>query len=151
MLTQSWTFLSSSLFESKARPNMVPTWPGYGSKKQTLHRYWPLKTKNSYICRKIGKKTPRQLILEAGAKFIAKIINTQTPPEIYNMLVFPRKFRKNAMIYTKSAPRTKKCRRSTIYSTLAIFNSLHHSLKYNHPKIFKRLIEKRRILEILFD
>ena len=57
--------------------------------------------------RKIGKKTPRQLILEAGAKFISKIINTQTPPEIYNMLVFPRKFRKNVKIFTKSAPGQK--------------------------------------------
>ena len=111
----------------------------------------PMKTKNSYICRKIGIKTPRQLILEAGAKFISKVINTQTPPEIYNFLVFPRKFRKNAKIFTKKAPRTKRCRRSTIYSTLEIFNSLHHSLKYNHPKIFKRLIEKRRILEIPVD
>ena len=111
----------------------------------------PIKTKNSYICRKIGKKTPRQLILEAGAKFINKIINTQTPPEIYNQLVFPRKFRKNTKIYTMRAPRTNKCRRSTIYRTLGIFNSLHHSLRYTHPKIFKRLIEKRRILEIPVD
>ena len=111
----------------------------------------PLKTKNAVICRKIGKKTPRQLILEEGAKFMAKIVNTQNPPEIFSMLIFPRKFRKNALIRTKNTPRTKKCRRSTLYSTLAIFNSLHHSLKYNHPKIFKRLIEKRKILEIPFD
>ena len=111
----------------------------------------PMKTKNALICRKIGKKTPRQLILEAGAKFINKIINTQTPPEIFKQLVFPRKFRKNTKIYTKRAPRTQKCRRSTVYSSLTIFNSLHHSLRYLHPKIFKRLIEKRRILEIPTD
>ena len=111
----------------------------------------PLKTKNAYICRKIGIKTPRQLILEAGAKFMHKIVNTQTPPEIFDQLTFPRKFRRNARINIKTSPRTKKCRRSTIYSTLALFNSLHSSLKYVHPKIFKKLIEKRKILEIPGD
>ena len=58
----------------------------------------PKKTKNEYICNQIGKKTPRQLILEASVKFMHKIVNLQRPPEIYNQLIFPRKLRKNAKL-----------------------------------------------------
>ena len=39
----------------------------------------PLKTKNEYICQKIGVKTPRQLMLQASLKFMHKIVNNQTP------------------------------------------------------------------------
>ena len=111
----------------------------------------PLKTKNEYICRKIGVKTPRQLMLQASLKFMHKIVNNQTPPEIYNQLIFPRKFRKNAKLHTKRTPRTKKGKRSTIYKSLMLFNAIHSSLKFVPTKTFKKLIEKRRIIEIPDD
>ena len=68
----------------------------------------PLKTKNSYICKKIGKKTRRQLITEAGAKFIHKIINTQKPAEIFNFLIFPRNFRKKYTNLHQKSTKNKK-------------------------------------------
>ena len=114
-------------------------------------KHIPVKTKNEFICRKIGMKTPRQLILQASVKFMQKIVNTQMPPEIYNQLVFPRRFRKNAKLHTKRIPSTKRGKRSTIYKSLNLFNSLHSSLKFIHPKLFKRLIEKRKIIEIPDD
>ena len=45
--------------------------------------------KNKWICKQINVKTPRQLMAEAAAKEMHRIINTQAPPEIYKMLVFP--------------------------------------------------------------
>ena len=111
----------------------------------------PSKTKEEYICQKIGKKTPQQLILEACSKFMHKIVNNQTPHKIFNQLTFQRKFRKNARLHTKRPPKTKKGKRSTIYKSLSIFNSLHSSLKFVHPKTFKKLIEKRKIVEIPDD
>ena len=111
----------------------------------------PVKTKNEYICRKIGMKTPRQLILQASVKFMHKIVNTQMPPEIFNQIIFPRRFRKNAKLHTKRVPNTKRGKRSTIYKSLNLFNALHSSLKFVHPKVFKKLIEKRKIMEIPDD
>ena len=111
----------------------------------------PIKTKNEWICRKIGVKTPRQLITEAGLKFINKVVNTQMPPEIFKVLEFPKRFRKTAQISTINHPRTIKCRRSFIYKALKQYNALHSSLKYLHPKIFKRIIQKRKILEVPVD
>ena len=111
----------------------------------------PFKTKNEYICRKIGMKTPRQLILQASVKFMHKVVNTQMPPEIFNHLIFPRRFRKNAKLHTKRVPNTKRGKRSTIYKSLSLFNALHSSLKFVHPKVFKKLIEKRKIMEIPDD
>ena len=46
-------------------------------------------TKNETICRRIGVKTPRQLIVEASVKASHTVINTQKPPEIFKMLIFP--------------------------------------------------------------
>ena len=51
----------------------------------------PLKTKNEFVCRKIGKKTPRQLIVEEGVKFMHRCINTQCPNKIFDELTFPRR------------------------------------------------------------
>ena len=119
--------------------------------REILGQHLPIKTKNEYVCRKIGKKTPRQLIVEAGVKFMHKVVNSQLPHEIYEQIIFPRKFRKNAKITLKRIPRTAKCRRCLIYKATRMFNELHSSLKFIHPKVFKRLIEKRKILEIPDD
>ena len=119
--------------------------------RQIFNLPLPIKTKNEWVCKRIGVKTPRQLITEAGLKFINKVINSQMPPEIYKELEFPKRFRKFAKISTKTQPRTIKCRRSFIYIALKQFNALHSSLKYLHPKIFKMVIEKRKILEVPID
>ena len=111
----------------------------------------PFKMKNEYICKQIGKKSPRQLMIQEGLKFISKVINTQMPKQIYNLLKFPRKPRKNMKIETKRTPRAIKCRRTLIYKALRQFNALHSSIKFLHPRLFKRAIEKRRILEIPDD
>ena len=111
----------------------------------------PMKTKNEFICKKIGCKTTRQLIIQEGLKFISRIVNTQTPPQIFKMLKFPRKPRKNALIQTTRTPRTIKCKRSIIYKTIRQFNSLHSSIKFLHPKLFKVAIEKRSIIEVPDD
>ena len=96
----------------------------------------------------IGVKTPRQMMAEAAAKAMHSVVNTQQPPELYKMLLFPRHFRKAAKIGLKTYPRTKKCRRSIFYKALAQFNDLPDDLKYTHPKMFKRLVKKRRIREV---
>merc|ERR1711954_374335 len=43
------------------------------------HDPLPLKTKNKWICRKVGVKMLRQIILQAGAKIINSIVNTGRP------------------------------------------------------------------------
>ena len=111
----------------------------------------PLDTKSEWICGQIGVKTPKQLVIEAALKNIHKIVNHQKPPHLFKMLEFPRLFRRAASISTINAPRTIKCRRSTIYKLVKYFNQLHPSLKYCHPKLFKKVIEKRSILEIPDD
>ena len=68
----------------------------------------PLKTKNEYICKKIGMKTPRQLITKAGLQFIHRVINTQMPMDIFDVLVFRRKMRRNAKINTITKHQTIK-------------------------------------------
>ena len=110
-----------------------------------------MKTKNKWICRKIRVKTPRQLILESGAKVISGIVNPGRPYQLYNQLIFPRKFRKTARLSTKKVPHTQKGRRTTFYRLVSIFNSLADNLKFLHPKIFKRAISKRAIQEIPID
>ena len=45
-------------------------------------KHIPHKTKNEFICRQIKLKTPRQLIVQEGLKFMSKVINTQTPNQI---------------------------------------------------------------------
>ena len=107
--------------------------------------------KNEWICKQIKVKTPRQLITEAAAKEMHRIVNTQAPPELYKLLVFPTHFRKAAKISLNHYPRTKKCRRSLFYKSLQQFNSLPEDLKYCHPKMFKRMIKKRRIREVPDD
>ena len=106
------------------------------------------KTKNEWLCKKIGVKTPRQLMAEAAAKAMHSVINTQQPPEIFKLLVFPKHFRKAAQVGLKSYPRTKKCRRSIFYRALMQFNDLPEELRYCHPKMFKRMVRKRRIREV---
>ena len=71
-------------------------------------------TKNEWICKQIQVKTPQQLLAEAAVKVVHSVINTQAPPELFKMLIFPRKFRKTARISFNTAPRTKKCRRALI-------------------------------------
>ena len=111
----------------------------------------PLKMKNKWICQKIGVKSPRQLILEAGAKMINGVVKTGRPYQLYNQIIFPRKFRKTARLNTVKVPRTQKAKRSTFYQIVGIFNSLSDDLKFLHPKIFKKVIAKRTILEIPVD
>merc|ERR1711954_520962 len=101
--------------------------------------------KKEWICKQIQVKTPRQMMAEAAAKEMHRIVNTQAPPELYKLLVFPTHFRKAAKIALNHYPRTKKCHRSLFYKSLQQFNSLPEDLKYCHPKMFKRLIKKRRI------
>ena len=108
----------------------------------------PENTKNEWICRKIGVKTPRQLVTEAAAKAMHSVIDLQAPPELYKMLEFPKHFRKAALVGLKEYPRTKKCRRSLFYTALRHFNNLPEDIKYCHPHIFKRLVKKRRIREV---
>ena len=86
--------------------------------------------------------------MEAGSKIIHKVVNTGQPPQIFNLLTFPRIMRNTARINIKNVPRTKKCRRSTIYRIAKIFNNLPNNLKWVHPKMFKRAISKRKIQEI---
>ena len=69
----------------------------------------PFDTKNEWICRKISVKRPRQLIAGASAKVMHTIVNAQAPPEIFKILVFPRKFGKTAKISINTAPRTQRC------------------------------------------
>ena len=116
-----------------------------------LHQPVPLKTKNKWICRQIKVKSPRQLILEAGAKLIHRIVNQRSPPQIYEQLTFPRLIRKTARIGVSNVPRTQKCKRSTIYQVVKIFNNLPNNLKFVPPKLFKKLISKRSIQEIPTD
>ena len=119
--------------------------------RQSFHQPLPIKTKNAWICRKIGVKTPRQLVLEAGLKFIHRTINTQMPHEIYQYIKFPKRYKKSANLTTFTNPKTIKSRRCLIYKSIRLFNSLHSSLKFIHPKLFKTSIEKRKILEIPDD
>ena len=119
--------------------------------KEIYAKYVPLKTKNDYICRQVKMKTPRQVIVQEALKFISKVINTQRPGQIFKMISFPRRPRKNARLEIDRAPRTVKCRRSLLYKSLRQFNNLHSSLKFLHPKIFKKIIVKRKILEVPDD
>ena len=111
----------------------------------------PLNTESSWICRKIGVKSPRQQILEASMKLVHKIINTQLPAQIFNMLSFSTHFRISAPVRVKNCPRTIKCRRSTIYKAIRTFNGLENNIKYIHPKTFKAVIAKKTIREIPYD
>ena len=111
----------------------------------------PADTNTEWICSQIGVKTPKQLIIEAALKTIHRVVNCQKPPQLYNFLEFPRFFRKASNIQVVNAPRTIRCRRSTIYKSVRQFNQLHPSLKYCHPKLFKSIIEKRNILEVPDD
>merc|ERR1711954_499064 len=97
----------------------------------------PWDTKNHWICKKVGVKTPRQQILEASMKIIHKVINTQTPRQIFNKLSFSTHFRICAPVRVRDSPRTIKCRRSTIYKAIQTFNKLDNNIKYIHPKTFK--------------
>jgi len=67
------------------------------------------------------------------------------------MLVFPQNFRKAAPISSISHPRTQKCKRATFYHALRQFNALPDEIKYCHPKMIKRLLEKRKIKEVQID
>ena len=107
--------------------------------------YLPFDTNNDFIYSQIGVKSARQLIVQESLKTIHKVINYQCPPEIYKMIRFPRRFRTVSNIGVKIPPRTKRCRRAPLYKAIRQFDSLHNSLKYCHPKIFKRIIEKRKI------
>ena len=100
--------------------------------REIYGKYVPIKTKNDYICRQIKMRTPRQIITQEGLKFISKVINTQMPPQIYKMLIFPRMPRKNMKIQINKAPRTIKCQRSLLYKSLRQFNALHSSIKFLH-------------------
>ena len=60
--------------------------------RQIYNQPLPLKTKNIWICKKIGVKTPRQMITDAGLKFIHSVVNKQMPPEIFKLLKFPKRF-----------------------------------------------------------
>ena len=62
--------------------------------------------------------------------------------------IFPKHFRKAAQVGLKSYPRTKKCSRSIFYRALMQFNDLPEELRYCHPKMFKRMVRKRRIREV---
>ena len=73
-------------------------------------KYIPMKTKNEYICRQMKMKTPRQIIIQESLKFISKVINTQMPGQIYKMMIFPRKPRKNARIEIDWAPKPLSAR-----------------------------------------
>ena len=111
----------------------------------------PLDTNTEWICNQIGVKTPRQLIIEAALKTIHRVVNNQKPPHLFNQLEFPRLFRQVTSIKVADAPRTIRCRRSTLYKSVRQFNQLHPSLKYCHPKLFKEAIERRNILEVPDD
>ena len=110
-----------------------------------------MKTKNKWICRKIGVKTPRQLILESAAKVITGIVNTGRPYQQFNQLTFPRRVRKTAKLNTMRVPRTQKGRRTTFFRLVRIFNNLPDDLKFLHPKMFKKVIAKRSIQEVPID
>merc|ERR1711954_637449 len=110
--------------------------------RQIFHQPLTLKMKNIWICKKIGVKTPRQLITDAGLKFIHSVINKQKPPELYKLIKFPKKFRRAAQISTYHQPRTKKCRRSYFYKAIRQFDALHNSLKFLPQKTFKKALLK---------
>merc|ERR1711954_424056 len=103
---------------------------------QIYNQPLPIKTKNIWICKKIGVKTPRQMITDAGLKFIHSVVNKQMPPEIFKLLKFPKRFRKAALISTHHQPRTKKCRRVYIYKAIKQFSALHNSIKFLPLKTF---------------
>ena len=107
-----------------------------------------LNTNSLWICNQIGVTTPEQLIVEAAIKSMHRVINTQKPPHIFNQIVFQRNFRLAANLSTIHNPRTVRCRRSLFYKSLRQFNNLKPNLKYCHPKQFKKIIEKRDILEV---
>ena len=56
-----------------------------------------------------------------------------------------------ARIRLANVPQTKKCKRSTIYQMIGLFNGLPNELKFLPPKTFKRIISKRSIAGIPDD
>ena len=69
-----------------------------------------LDTKNEWIQKQVGVKSPRQLVIQEALKTIHKIVNFQSPPQLYKLIRFPRIFRKAASITIKDPPRTIRCR-----------------------------------------
>lgn len=113
--------------------------------------YLPFDTKNEWVYKQIGDKSPRQLIVQEALKTIHEVINYQSLPEIYKLLRFPRSFRKAISISVSNPPKTIRCRKTTIYKAIRQFNMLHNLLKFSHTKIFKRQIEKCKIQEVPND
>ena len=83
------------------------------------------------------------MIKKASLKFIHKIINTEKPKQIYSKIRFNNRLRKCAKLSLKDGIRKESNKRTLIYQSIQLYNTLPSSMKYLSIKKFKIHLAKK--------
>ena len=97
--------------------------------------------RNETICRKIECSTPNQAIIQCGAKFIHKLITTNSTPSLSKLIDRPRRITAQHY-YNKPKKRTN---RTPVEALTNIYNQMTYKEKSLNPKALKRRLKKSKL------
>ena len=92
------------------------------------------------ICRDIKVQEPEELINQAAAKLINKVIHKKKPREIYNLLRFQLHQRNAQNLSLTISFRTIRGRRNTLSRSVQMFNALPPQMRNLPPQKFNHSI-----------
>ena len=99
------------------------------------------RVRNETICKKIQCPTPNQAIVQCGAKFIHKLITTNSTPSLSRLIDKPKRI--TAQHHYKYPK--KKSNRTTVEALTNLYNQMSYKEKILNPKALKRRLKKNKL------
>ena len=100
-----------------------------------------LYVRNETICKKLNCPTPAQAIVNCSAKFIHKLITTDSTPSLSKFISKPRRI--TAQHHYKFPK--KKSNKTSIETLTTLYNQMHIKEKSMKPKALKRCLKKIKL------
>ena len=92
----------------------------------------------------VGWKMPEDILNEASAKYMHKIIYNKTPEDIYRMIKFPRS-RTCAETTLQYGPKSDRLKRCSIFAGIKNYNRLPGGLKALDPRKLKAKLKLKKL------
>ena len=102
-----------------------------------------MRVSNHKICKEISVDPPEVLIKKAALRFVHKLINTEKPKQLFNKIRFNNKTRRCAKLSLIDGIRKDSNKRTLIYQSIQLYNSIPSNLKYLSIRKFKTHLAKK--------
>ena len=109
---------------------------------KTIYSKDYMRVSNNKICREILVDPPEVLIRKASLKFIHKLINNEKPQQLFNKIRFNNKTRRCTKLSLNDGIRKESNKRTLIYQSIQLYNSIPSSMKYLSIRKFKTHLAK---------